>query len=1465
MKAVNLRGCVVFFLDIAFKRIRASFLCSLQRLVGLGLATFAGVVWPLHLALAIDLTLGNGQVQSEPITVTENSTIQTQSGGTESAFQSGNISFSSPFILTLNPVDSTDQLTVIGIVSGDGSLVVAGAGTTILSGTNTFTGGVSVTGTGKLRALNSEAFGTGTVTINNSAATLEFASVEMINGFVLNTNSSFSTVEGGLDEAFLYGTVTLNANSLSLVSVDATDSLSVNGVISGTGAITVSGAGTVLLSGANTFSGGITVTGPGTLVAGNSLAFGTGTVTVNAADASIGFGTATNVANDVTLLTNARFIVSGSSAGTGQLSGDVNINGNILTLLPLNNFDRLVISGNISGSGSLVVDGAGTVVLSGVNTYTGGTNITTGGSLQVNGSILGQTTVNSLGTLSGIGTVGSVTVDGVIAPGLTGGAGLGTLTTTGNVVFNTGSALRVNLSPTGTSDLLNVGGTTAINSGATVDANLALTSFVVGQTYTVLNSTGSLSGAFGSVTSNYSFLGLTLIQVGNTVQVQIASVNALATVADATSYASAVSAGNTAVSGSAIVFSPSTTVNLAANATAFDIGTGNSLYVLGYNSTINGNGFTALTLQSGTLAITGLTVNGAVQLNGGTLGINGDTSIGTLTGEAAAGLQLQRGTLTLNQSDNSTFAGTISGSGDLIVNGSGTLTLSATNTYSGGTELAGSGGVVVTANRGLGTGTVTINNASASVALGDDVSLPNVFVLNSAGQLKTISGGTEETTLTGAINLNTNALNLLAVDSTDVLTARGIISGTGGLTINGSGSVILAGNNTFSGNVSLDGDGDVVASDDHALGTGQLVFNNDGATLNIDNEIEVANNILMNSDATVGTASENTEDATFSGTITTQGNTLFLKPSDSADTLTVSGIVSGTGAVVKEGDGTAVLASNQTYSGGTTVNDGTLLLNGTVTGLAVVNAQGTFGGTGTLTGNLEVSGTVAPGASIGTLNVIGDVAFGATSVFNPEVSSEDGSDLLNVTGTINFDGSTLLVSPLLGDFPIGSSFTVASATGGITGTFSSLASSISFFAPSYEILGNNLLVSLEVIDIRPYAETDNQSEVAALIDEILQNAAQPDGLLSEDQIFVFDSLYRDFNAVPENLDVLSGSGQATFATTAIAELSTRNGNLTRHINHSRRCYLPKRDEDEFRSNCVVLSQSPGRLARSGENIARMGKGMFWVEGYHGNASGSASFGEGFDLTGFDLGFDGWLGSGILIGASGGYSRVQGDNFATISRGETEKGYASLYSSKSFSNDMYLTGIFTAGFGDMETFRPISFGSVNRSARGQFTGHVFSGYGEFGYDFMAGSVAIQPFAAVQYLGINFSDYTETGGGALNLQVDGIATSSLQGMAGITASRVFYDVFWGFNFEPEIYVKFTQELGSAKDDLVTEVKFIENVSKASIVQPGSFSSGLNYGGSLDVSRGGKMRITFDVDFFQSKLYDITTLGGRASWVF
>jgi fibronectin-binding autotransporter adhesin len=1426
------------------------------------LAGLCLVVWTAP-AAAIDLTYTNNQNQTEPITVTENTTLQTQAGGTEVAVQSGNVTFSSPFILTLRPIDAADQLTVSGVISGGGSLAIDGAGKAILSGNNTFTGGIAVNGAGTLSARNNNAFGTGTVTINNAAATVSFGNLLTVsNAFILNTNSTFSTLSGGLEDALLTGTVDLGGNTLSLVTFEVNDNLGLDGIISGTGAITVSGGGAVRLGGANTFTGGVTITGTGSVNATNSSAFGTGTVTVNNDGATVGFGGGVNAPNDVVLMSDATFTVAGDEFAHGQLSGNVALGDNTVDLFAEGTGQQLTLSGTLSGTGAVTVDGGGVVVLSGASTYTGGTTVNGGGTLVVNGSITGATTVTALATLGGEGTIGSLTLGGTLNPGSL--TDIGTLTTTGNVVFNTGSFFTVQLDAGGGSDLLNVGGTTTINSGVTVDANLTLTSFTVGQTFTILDSTGAISGSFGSITSNFNFLGLSLVQVGNTIQVEVTSVNTLATIIDEASFSSAVATANAAANGSAIAFSPGVTVDLTANAPAFNLGT-KTIYLLGFGATLNGNGFTALTLTSGTLVMADLTVNGAVQLNGGTLGIGTTTSIGTLSGVAGSALNLLGDPLTITEAENSTFSGVISGPGSLVLEGPGTLTLAGVNSYSGGTTLNGTGGAIATGNRAFGTGDILFNNAAAFIGVGDRVVLPNDIIFATPGQIETLSGGTESATLSGDLDLGANALTLLAFDAGDILNVNGDISGTAGLTIDGAGTVALGGANTFTGDVSLEGEGAVRANDDMALGAGMLLFNNADATLQLGNEVDVANAVVMNTAGTIGTASGGTQVATLSSDVDTQGNSLILKPEDAADKVTLTGIISGAGGVTKEGAGTAVLAADETYTGGTVIDAGTLLLTGTVSGATVVNEMGTFGGTGTLTGDLAVSGTVAPGASIGTLNVVGNVAFDSTSTFNPEISTEDGADLLNVTGTLDFDGGRLLVSPVLGDFPIDTSYTVATASGGITGAFDTLESSVHFFLPSYEINGNDLTVSLEVRDIGEFAQTPNQLAMAGLVNEILQNAATPDGRLTADQIFVFDSLFLNEDEIPAALDQISGAGQSTFATTAIAELTQRNNNLTRHINYSRRCYLPNRDEEEFRSNCVVLTTKPGKLARSGENIARAGKGMFWVNGYHGTATGSPGFGDGFDLMGLDLGFDGWLQSGILIGMSGGYSRVQGDNFTTVGRGETEKGYASVYASKAFGNGMYATGIFTAGFGDMETFRAMTFGDVDRAALGHFNGHILSGYGEFGVDLEKWKIMIQPFAAVQYLGINFSNYTETSAGALDLQVDGMSIASIQGVAGVRLSRVFYDVFWGFNVEPELYVKFTQEFAGAKDDLVTEVKFIDNVNKASIVSPGSFSSGLSYGGSVDVSRAGKMRFTFDIDFFQSSVYDITTLGGRASWVF
>lgn len=159
-----------------------------------------------------------------------------------------------------------------------------------------------------------------------------------------------------------------------------------------------------------------------------------------------------------------------------------------------------------------------------------------------------------------------------------------------------------------------------------------------------------------------------------------------------------------------------------------------------------------------------------------------------------------------------------------------------------------------------------------------------------------------------------------------------------------------------------------------------------------------------------------------SGT-TVQGNTVnntgtshttLTINSTPSTTSTFNGTISnGTGTghflnLVKGNTGTQVLGGNNTYTGTTTVNAGTLIINntagsGTGTGAVTVNVSGTLGGNGTISGATTVNGTIAAGNSIGTLNT-GNLSISSTGVLDNELGRSGVtpvSDRVNVTGTVS--------------------------------------------------------------------------------------------------------------------------------------------------------------------------------------------------------------------------------------------------------------------------------------------------------------------------------------------------------------------------------------------------------------------------------------------------------------------------------
>ena len=307
-------------------------------------------------------------------------------------------------------ITTSKNLEIQGVISGTGSLIKltsASAQSLILSGANTFSGGLTIN-QGRVDFNNNSAAGTGpTITVNPTANVILGA-----------TNSNPITVTNNISLA--------NAGfQIDVIAVNAGSQLNLNGIISGAGGFkrgANGGAGNVVLNGANTFTGGVTnVEGP--LVLGNKSALGTGALTVAANSlsatlipifsANTDLSGANAIANAV-ILTNgtagANFIING--ANNLEFSGPVTLAAS--PIVTNNNTATTTISGAISESvvgSSLTFDGTGTTVIGNSgNTYTGAT-VVNKGTVIVNGNISTSSglTVNG-GTLKGNGVIPATTV-----------------------------------------------------------------------------------------------------------------------------------------------------------------------------------------------------------------------------------------------------------------------------------------------------------------------------------------------------------------------------------------------------------------------------------------------------------------------------------------------------------------------------------------------------------------------------------------------------------------------------------------------------------------------------------------------------------------------------------------------------------------------------------------------------------------------------------------------------------------------------------------------------------------------------------------------------------------------------------------------------------------------------------------------------------------------------------------------
>jgi autotransporter-associated beta strand protein len=309
--------------------------------------------------------------------------------------------------LTINRSNAFTQAADLGVgvaITGTGSLTQAGAGTTTLTAANTYTG-TTLISKGRLQ------FAKAVSLYNGATASLTAADLIVASGAMaaFNVGGAGEFTSGNLDTLTALGGATSGFQSGSSIGLDTSSGdFSYASVIAnpngGSNALSLTklGINTLTLSGNNTFTGGVTVSASGgKVIAGHNNALGSGTVALAGQAAVLELAEGITVANAMTVSAsgNPKTIVLQSGATSATYAGNI-VNSEDVG----SNFDlsastggTLTISGIISSgisTAGLETVGAGTVTLTGANTYTGGTTVTTGTlTLAATGSIATSSSV----------------------------------------------------------------------------------------------------------------------------------------------------------------------------------------------------------------------------------------------------------------------------------------------------------------------------------------------------------------------------------------------------------------------------------------------------------------------------------------------------------------------------------------------------------------------------------------------------------------------------------------------------------------------------------------------------------------------------------------------------------------------------------------------------------------------------------------------------------------------------------------------------------------------------------------------------------------------------------------------------------------------------------------------------------------------------------------------------------------
>jgi uncharacterized repeat protein (TIGR01451 family) len=834
-------------------------------------------------------------------------------------------------------------------------------------------------------------------------------------------------------------------------------------------------AGAAQLTNTNTFVpgrtfGSIQVNGSGYVIGGNAINLSGGLAGGAAAGATF------NV--PITLTQDLAF---GTNAGQFSIGSTVNLNGHALSLTPAPGTTQ-ILTGAISGAGSLAKTLAGEARLLGNNSYTGTTQVNQG-ILVTSSSGLGGATPGNGTTVASGASLRLSSSSPTLEPLTLSGAGAGGIGALSAFPFCTPCT---------------AGGPITLAANATIGAtsgeSLTL-SGSISQSPGVAGITKTGSG-FLTLAGNSSYTGATNINQG--------LVNVTGSIASSASIGAGTLVGTGTVgaivdSGLNGTISPGTSAGILNSGTVFGLVAGTKLSIelggltpgtqydrLNVTGTVSLGGATLLgsfingftpsvgnqfTIIQSTLPITGQFAQGtAITIGGEPFSIAYSTNSVVLTALAStltwSGLGGDN-----NWATPQNWVGNIAPSaGDSLVFPAGAPRLTNTNNFPAATNfnaitLSGSAYII-------GGAAVTLSNGVSGGAggLAPNLSVPITFTQDQAFNVNT-----GQVTISGAVNLNGRQLTMsVAANSSLLMDTSAIISGSGSVTKTGTGQVVFLAPSSYTGLTQVE-QGTVRIDSITALGASGPANGTNvaaGATLELSASITTAETLVLNGTGVNGNgalvASCSFSDCGVSGPITLAGSTSVDVRSSS--TLTLTGVIneSGGSRTLTISNGHLRLDNANSYTGATIVTNATLRVDGVI-GAVLLNNGSVLSGTGT-TGVVTASpGVVAPGAVAGVLHT-GSVFFNPQSTLNIELGGLTVGaqyDQLSATGSVNLGGAGLLISLINAFVPLeGSPFTIITATGGVTGQFVQ-GTSITAGAHQYSITYNASSVVLTKVTPTP--------------------------------------------------------------------------------------------------------------------------------------------------------------------------------------------------------------------------------------------------------------------------------------------------------------------------------------------------------------------------------------------------------------